>query len=125
MRRQFAAFERLIAAVEKVAGGGESECDDGSDEGSESGSEVESGPNVQHAASEPSCPEPLNGIEKACLGFCIELLNQRIHNREYDMALVCASAVLGLHPTQGGFRDPESYPPILSAIVKVVYFIVI
>jgi hypothetical protein len=77
------------------------------------------------AASESSQPPPLNEIQKACLAFCVELLNQRIHNREYDMALVCASAVLGVHPTQGGFRDPESYPPIMSAIIKIAHFIVV
>lgn len=50
----------------------------------------------------------MTALEKACMRFCIELLNQRIYNREYDMALVCAMAVLGVAPLQGGYRDPET-----------------
>ncbi|KAI7315246.1 hypothetical protein KC340_g9060 [Hortaea werneckii] len=34
---------------------------------------------------------PMIALGRACLGFCIELLNQRIHNREYDMALPAAT----------------------------------
>ncbi len=48
-------------------------------------------------------------------------MNQTIHNKEYDMAMLCAMALLGLHPGKG-FRDPESYPQILSAIIKVGRF---
>ncbi|EED17271.1 hypothetical protein TSTA_023250 [Talaromyces stipitatus ATCC 10500] len=38
---------------------------------------------------------PLTPIQQACLDFCIELLNQRIVRREYDSALICATAILG------------------------------
>jgi hypothetical protein len=41
------------------------------------------------------------------------------------MALICAVAVLGIQPHGGGFRDPESYPPILSDIVKAAYVMVV
>lgn len=41
------------------------------------------------------------------------------------MALVCATAVLGVNPFRGGFRDPESYPPVLSAIVKIAHYMVV
>lgn len=41
-------------------------------------------------------PKQLSKIQKACLGFCIELLNQSISRREYNSALVCALAVLGV-----------------------------
>ncbi|KAK5689156.1 hypothetical protein LTS12_028916, partial [Elasticomyces elasticus] len=47
-----------------------------------------------------------------------------IHNQEYDMAMVCATAFLGMH-AQHGFRDPESYPPILSSIIKVARFMIV
>jgi hypothetical protein len=33
---------------------------------------------------------------KACLKFCTELLQQRITRKEYDSALICALAVLGV-----------------------------
>ncbi|KAL1617118.1 hypothetical protein SLS56_011121 [Neofusicoccum ribis] len=65
----------------------------------------------------------LSGIQKACLDFCIELLNQRITQREYDSALVCALAVQGVTPT--GWREPGLYTAILSAIIKVGRFMVV
>ncbi|GME31054.1 uncharacterized protein LTHEOB_12917 [Neofusicoccum parvum] len=62
-------------------------------------------------------------IQKACLDFCIELLNQRITRREYDSALVYALAVQGVTPT--GWREPGLYTAILSAIIKVGRFMVV
>lgn len=50
---------------------------------------------------------PMIALGRACLGFCIELLNQRIHNREYDMALVCGMAVSGVAPGQRLWRAGE------------------
>ena len=38
----------------------------------------------------------LRPIEKACLDFCMALLKQTIRRKEYDCALVCALAVLGV-----------------------------
>jgi hypothetical protein len=49
-------------------------------------------------------------IQQACLSFCIELLNQTIHNREYDMALVCGLVALGVNPSGQGFRGADTYP---------------
>ncbi|KAF1818785.1 uncharacterized protein K489DRAFT_326901, partial [Dissoconium aciculare CBS 342.82] len=91
-RRQAVAFERLMAAAEDVVA----------------------------ATGEEASPEnaPLTSIQRACLDFCIELLNQTVSRREYDCALICAAAVLGVNPTQPGWRDPETYPPFLSAIIK-------
>lgn len=65
----------------------------------------------------------MTNIEKACLEFCIELLNQRHRSHEYKSALVCAMAVLGQGET--GWRDPESYPPILSRVIKIARFMVV
>ncbi|KAF4200320.1 hypothetical protein CNMCM8927_003498 [Aspergillus lentulus] len=65
----------------------------------------------------------ITAIEKACLEFCIELLNQRHCSHEYKSALVCAMAVLGQGET--GWRDPESYPLILSRVIKVARFMVV
>ena len=59
----------------------------------------------------------------ACLDFCIELLNQRIQVEDYECALICALAVLGRG--EHGWRDAESYPPILSKIVKIGRFMVV
>ncbi len=70
-----------------------------------------------------SKPERLTKIQKACLNFCIELLNQSITRKEYDSALVCALAVLGVK--EGGWKGPEQYPPILSTVIKVARFMVV
>lgn len=64
-------------------------------------------------------------MQQACLSFCIELLNQTIHNREYDMALVCGLVALGVNPSGRGFRGTDTYPLILSAVIKVAHFIIV
>ena len=43
--------------------------------------------------------ETMTELQSACLSFCIELLNQKIHNHEYDMALICGLAALGISPS--------------------------
>ncbi|EDN06580.1 predicted protein [Histoplasma mississippiense (nom. inval.)] len=65
----------------------------------------------------------LTKIQMACLDFCIELLNQRVQVEDYECALVDALAVLGRG--EYGWRDAESYPPILSRIIKVARFMVV
>ncbi|CAG8366993.1 unnamed protein product, partial [Penicillium salamii] len=62
-------------------------------------------------------------IETACLNFCIELLNQRIGADEYECALVCVLALLGR--SRIGWYTPDSFPSILSKIVKLVRFMVL
>ena len=79
----------------------------------------------QDQAERPECvqPEKLTSIQKACLEFCIALLNQSITRKEYDSPLVCALAVLGVK--EDGWKGPEQYPPILSAVIKVARFMVV
>jgi hypothetical protein len=62
-------------------------------------------------------------IEQACLEFCVELLNQRHRTHEYESVLVCAMAVQGWGEAR--WRDPDSYPPILSRVIKVARFMVV
>jgi hypothetical protein len=64
-------------------------------------------------------------IEQACLEFCIKLLNQHHHTHEYKSMLVCAMAVQGWGPSKARWRDPSSYPPILSRVIKVARFMVV
>jgi hypothetical protein len=68
-------------------------------------------------------PWIMTDIKRACLEFCIELMNQTYHAQEYESPLVCAMAVLGRGEI--GWRDPESYPPILSAVIKVARFMIV
>ena len=41
------------------------------------------------------------------------------------MALVCGLAALGVSPSGRGFRDADTYPSILSAVIKVAHFMII
>jgi hypothetical protein len=65
----------------------------------------------------------MTDAHKACLEFCTELLQQRITRKEYDSALVCALAVLGVK--SDGWMGPDQYPPILSAMIKISRFMVL
>ena len=58
----------------------------------------------------------LEPVEARCMDFVIELLNQQTQSSEYECALVCALAVLGMSDHDSGrpWKDPHSYPPILS-----------
>lgn len=65
----------------------------------------------------------LAAIDAACLDFCIELLNQRTRVEDYECALICALAVQGRG--EAGWRDADSYPPILSRIMKIARFMIV
>lgn len=86
---------------------------------------------VQHPEPQPELqdvdealqPWLLERREQACLEFCVELLNQRHRTHEYESALVCAMAVLGRGVD--GWRDADSYPPILSRVIKIARFFVV
>ena len=97
----------MVEAAEKSAGRDEAEeegeeqieVEDGEDEPmadvDEAIEEMEihsNGPTV-NAISEP---QTLSSIKKACLEFCIALLSQLITRKEYNSAIVCALAVLGV-----------------------------
>lgn len=73
--------------------------------------------------SESPCPR-LHGVPKACLRFCMSLLNHRVEAHEYDSPLICALAVLGIR-SETGWQGPNYYPPLLSKIIKIARFMVI
>ncbi|KAI6957743.1 hypothetical protein KC332_g17517 [Hortaea werneckii] len=122
-RRQDQAYQRLMAAAEAVVTQG-----DESDPSDDSDASLADDSDAEHASTRRAPPPPrqtLTELQSACLSFCIQLLNQRIHNRESDMAMICALAALGVSPTGKGFRGPDTYPSILSAVIKVAHFIVV
>ena len=53
----------------------------------------------------------------------MELLNQRTRVEDYECALICALAVQGRG--EAGWRDADSYPPILSRIIKIARFMIV
>ncbi|KAK5004357.1 hypothetical protein LTR28_009028, partial [Elasticomyces elasticus] len=112
-RRQREAWEALLEQAERKANGEDDECDegvsteesddensddeddedDGDDEDEEDGEDGKDGDDNHHGnneekvADEQQEPERLTKIQKACLKFCIEVLNQSITRKEYDSAL--------------------------------------
>ena len=142
-RRQREAWEALVEQAKRYVDGEEDEGDEegGDGEGSEEegSNDGDDGNNDndynddegygdgtdgdEGATEEERKPERLSKIQKACLDFCIELLNQSISRREYDSALVCALAVLGVK--EDGWKGPEQYPPVLSAVIKLARFMVV
>jgi hypothetical protein len=102
----------LIEQAERVVGGedeteeteGDEEVEDMDEEmiedvedKMEAGEEEQDPPEQPQEQPEPEPVEPtLSQIQKACLAFCIALLNQSVTRKEYDNPLVCALAVLGV-----------------------------
>ncbi|PSN59182.1 hypothetical protein BS50DRAFT_658963 [Corynespora cassiicola Philippines] len=140
-RRQREAWEELVKQAERQVGGDageevddemeeefgdemeevEDEMEDDVEEVDDEGVNMnEDGENQNQGSHEP---RRLTRIQKACLQFCIQLLNQSITRQKYNSLLVCALAVLGVKKT--GWKGPEQYPPILSAVIKVARFIVV
>jgi len=62
-------------------------------------------------------------LEKALLDFSLLLLDYISSRDEYDLPLIGALAVLGLD--RNGFRGLDSYPSILSSILKISRFLVL
>jgi hypothetical protein len=136
-RRQREAWEALICEAEAAAAGEaeeevDEEIDENDEEDMETEQEMEEDEEVEadeeQGSTEAGRAEDnqavrLSRIQKACLRFCIALLDQRITRREYDSPLVCALAVLGVK--EEGWKGAEQYPPILSAMIKVARFMVV
>ena len=62
-------------------------------------------------------------LERICLDFCIELLNQRIGADKYKCILVCVFAVLDRSCTD--WYTADFFSPILSKIIKLFRFFVL
>jgi hypothetical protein len=137
-RRQREAWEALVEQAERSVEGEEEEAEGDEEEAEgdegheeieemdEMDEEMEAGEEEQDQPDQPP-PEPgqpkLSRIQKACLTFCIALLNQSITRKEYDNPLVCALAMLGVK--EDGWKGPDQYPPVLSAVIKVARFMVV
>ncbi|KAH2744944.1 hypothetical protein KXW10_000464, partial [Aspergillus fumigatus] len=55
--------------------------------------------------------------------WAMTAIEKRHRSYEYESVLVCAMAVLG--QGEAGWWDPESYPLILSRVIKVARFMVV
>ena len=65
----------------------------------------------------------LEGLPRACLDFCMALLCETAREHEYEHALVCALAVLAVDGK--GWKGYDTYPPILSSVIKISRFMTI
>lgn len=65
----------------------------------------------------------LSTLQRFLLGFCYSLLDQQVQSSEYDAALICALSVLGI--TSTGWKGPDLFPSLLSAVIKISRYFVI
>jgi RecQ family ATP-dependent DNA helicase len=122
-RRQRAAWDAFVQAARGTDEVEEMDMDevDEMDIDEVGDTQLEAREDIQLEA--PAETATMTPIQEACLEFCITLLDQSVSRREYDNALVCALAVLGVR--EDGWKGAESYPPILSAVIKVARFMVV
>lgn len=88
--------------------------DDASSEEEEQGKEEQG---------EEADEQELTAIQRACLQFCMALLDQRNIDHDYDSAFVCGLAILGVKEV--GWKGVDAYPPILSKLIKIARFMVV
>ncbi len=120
-------WKRLLTIVKKEVEEKEKSEEEEADE--EEGGEGE-GDEVSHDGSSSagtnsnSMKTPkLTKVQKACLDFCMALLNQQITRKEYDSPLMCGLAVLGVKVD--GWMGADQYPPVLFAMIKISRFMMI
>ena len=86
------AWDRLIEEARQVTGEEmelESEDDEEQEDSEGEVDDVESEAEIDGShGTDRAKPKRLTGIQKACLDFCMELLNQTVTRGEYDSALV-------------------------------------
>jgi hypothetical protein len=131
-RRQREAWETLVGEARRIA---EAEAEDAEEADEEIGEEgnnemeidVDDTDQATEAAPDLSTASirqrKLSRLQKACLEFCITLLDHQITRREYDSPFVCALVVLGVK--EDGWKGSEQYPPTLSAMIKTARFMVV
>jgi len=67
--------------------------------------------------------DELTALQSAILQFCIALLDQPARAHEYRCPMVCALAVLGVH--KEGWMTPDTYPQMLTLVIKLARFMVV
>jgi hypothetical protein len=129
-RRQREAWEALVRKARRTAEAEAEDAEEADEEiGEEGNNEMDVDETDQATEAAPDLctasvrQKKLNRLQKACLEFCIALLDHQITRREYDSPLVCALAVLGVK--EDSWKGPEQYPPTLSAVIKTARFIVV
>jgi hypothetical protein len=132
-RRQRDTWETLVREARRTAEAEAEDADEADEEIDEEGNnemkmdeemdeemDVDETDQATEAAPDQSTAsvrqEKLTRLQKACLDFCIALLNHRITRREYDSPFVCALAVLGVK--EDGWKGAEQYPPFCRPLSR-------
>ncbi|OBT40742.1 hypothetical protein VE00_09797 [Pseudogymnoascus sp. WSF 3629] len=68
--------------------------------------------------------EQMEELDRACLQFCIELLDHRLVGNPYDSAIISGLSILGIGPGETWVKATE-YMTIYSAIIKVARALVV
>ena len=110
------AFQRMIEAARNEME--RRSASDAQDTGNRDNDDDDDGDNDNsEEEEEASTLVYLDGTPQACLEFCIALLCGKAHQHEYEHAMVCALAVLGVN--ERGWAGFDTYPPILSSVIKI------
>lgn len=64
-------------------------------------------------------------LDRACLDFCISLLDQPLHGNMFDSILVEFFAVLGIDESNERFHEAPNYTPKLSGFIKIAQLLVL
>lgn len=60
-----------------------------------------------------------SALDRACLTFCVSLLDHRLAGDIFESVVVGFLAVAGIDVAKLAFRQPSNYTPILSGLIKV------
>ncbi|OBT50807.1 hypothetical protein VE04_09301 [Pseudogymnoascus sp. 24MN13] len=68
--------------------------------------------------------EQMKELDRACLRFCIELLDHRLVGNPYDSAIISGLSILGIGPEET-WVEPVHYTKIYSGIIKIARALVV
>ena len=65
----------------------------------------------------------LRELKAACLRFCLTLLKRQCRDKDYELLMLCAMAILTVKVQE--WRNVHEYPFIMSQIIKMARFMII
>jgi hypothetical protein len=74
-------------------------------------------------AADPSLPK--HSLDRACLDFCIALLDHRLTGDLFESTIVSFLAVLGIDEANGTFYEAPNFTPKLSGFIKITQLLVL
>jgi hypothetical protein len=68
---------------------------------------------------------PTHSLDRACLDFCVSLLDHRLTGDIFESAVVGFLAVLGIDEANGVFHEAQNFTPKLSGFIKITQLLVL